>query len=107
MRLKAALLALALAMSAQAAKADEASGFVIATLPHCDYFIVESLMGYDLLEWFGGATPNRGDQVVGTFEEYGFHTIFDRTQGHSIRVWVEDYGDDSDEAHEKLYDHCD
>jgi hypothetical protein len=85
---------------------NQQGGSVIATRSGCDYFIVATSRGYDLLEWFGGWPPDRDDELVGTFEQYGFHSIYDRTASQSIRVWVEDYWLDEDDAYEKLNEHC-
>lgn len=69
------------------------SGNVVAlTSSHCDYFVVKSnTSDYAVLEWFGGPTPSRGDQLAGSWATYGFATINDLTQGSSMRVWIDDY----------------
>jgi hypothetical protein len=51
------------------------TGIVALRKAHCDHFIVATGMGYDLLEWYGGNDPSEGDELVGKFEEYGFHDI--------------------------------
>lgn len=82
------------------------SGTVSVTRSSCDYFIVDAVGGYDLLEWYGGWTPDRGDEVVGSFETYGFHDIYDKTANHSTRVWVEEYWLSLDNAYDKLNEKC-
>ena len=84
-----------------------ARGFVVLRNSRCDYFVVETLLGYDLLEWYGGNDPARGDELVGSFEEYGFHDIYNITAGQELRVWVEDYWLSEDSAIEEFYDKCD
>ena len=49
-----------------------AKGEVVLKKSGCDYFIVETYMGYDLLEWYGGNDPDEGDILSGNFESYGF-----------------------------------
>ena len=59
----------------------------------CDYFIVASASGgYALLEWLGGWEADRGDQLAGTWSQFGFTDIYDVTAGASEHVWVENYG---------------
>ena len=70
-----------------------------------DYFIVETNMGYDLLEWYGGHDPSEGDIIVGNFESYGFKDIYDVTSDSSLRVWVEEYWLSKEAAFEEYYEH--
>lgn len=72
----------------------------------CDYFLVATRSNYDLLEWYGGHDPDKGDVLVGGFESYGFHDIYDETADSDLRVWTEDYGLSKEDALEKLTDHC-
>ncbi len=37
----------------------------------CDYFVVKTAKGYDLLEWYGGHDPDKEDILVGAYETYG------------------------------------
>jgi hypothetical protein len=71
----------------------------------CDYFVVETLRGYDLPEWYGGHDPDRGDVLVGEYESYGTHDIYDDTADEELTVWVEDY-DSKKDALEELVDQC-
>lgn len=68
-----------------------AEGVVVAYPSGCDYYIVETNIGYALLEWYGGNDPNEGDKLVGDFESYGMKTIYNSTTDSETRVWVEDY----------------
>src|SRR5262249_44467648 len=56
-----------------------AKGIVTHRISGCDYFVVETSKGYDLLEWYGGWDPDKGDVLVGVFEQYGMHDINDPT----------------------------
>jgi hypothetical protein len=72
----------------------------------CDYFIVATPSGYDLLEWYGGHHPDRGDVLVGEYESYGMHDIYDDTADEELTVWVEDYDLSKEDALEKLVEQC-
>jgi hypothetical protein len=72
----------------------------------CDYFVVATPAGYDLLEWYGGYDPDKGDFLVGKFETYGMQDIYDQTADDNLRVWVEDYWLSKEDALEKLVEHC-
>jgi hypothetical protein len=84
-----------------------AHGVVVQRKEGCDYFIVETPGGKAVLEWFRGNDPDEGDELVGTFERYGFHDIYNATAKAELRVWVEDYWLGDEAALEKLYEHCD
>jgi hypothetical protein len=68
-----------------------ARGVVTHKVGACDYFLVETAMGFDLLEWYGGNDPDEGDVLVGDFESYGFKNIYNTTAKSELRVWVEDF----------------
>lgn len=72
----------------------------------CDYFVVATPAGYDLLEWYGGHDADKGDVLVGKFENYGMQDIYDETADENLRVWVEDYDLSKEDALEKLVEHC-
>jgi hypothetical protein len=86
--------------------ASAASGEVVYRQSGCDYFVVQTRTGYDLLEWFGGHDPDKGDILVGKFEEYGMHDIYDRTADDEITVWVEEYGESKESVLEKMVEAC-
>jgi len=68
-----------------------ARGIVSYRISGCDYFVVTTKSAYDVLEWFGGHDPDKGDILIGEFESYGFHDIYDETADEDLRVWTEDY----------------
>lgn len=84
-----ALVALVILVIPQLALA--AKGVVVYARPSCDYYIVETSTGFDLLEWYGGYTPDEGDLIVGEFESYGFYDIYDVTADQESTAWVEDF----------------
>jgi hypothetical protein len=62
--------------------------------------------GYDLFEWYGGYDPDKGDALVGKFNEYGMRDVYDETTDQNVTIWVEDYDLSRENALEKLADHC-
>ena len=84
-----------------------AKGIVTHRISGCDYFVVETSKGYDLLEWYGGWDPDKGDVLVGVFEQYGMHDINDPTVDEELTVWVEDYYLTKEDALDKLAEQCD
>jgi hypothetical protein len=105
---RAAFLTLLLLIFAKAGPAQAARvvGTVVATRASCDYFLVKTSGGYDLLEWESGYEPDRGDVIIGPFEGYGFIGVFDKTAASSVRVYVEDYWLNQDDAYSQLDDKC-
>ncbi len=83
-----------------------AKGEVVYKKSWCDYFIVETNMGYALLEWYEGNDPEEGDIIVGNFESYGFKDIYNLTADSELKVWVEDYWLSKEDALEQYFEHC-
>jgi hypothetical protein len=83
-----------------------ARGVVSRRISGCDYFILATKSAYDVLEWFGGHDPDKGDILIGGFESYGFHDIYDETVDQDLRVWTEDYDLSRESALEKLAEQC-
>jgi hypothetical protein len=81
-------------------------GIVVYEESGCDYFIVETASGYALLQWFGGAIPMRGDNIVGAFETFGMPEIYNRTQGMSMTVWVDNYWMSRQQVVQRYRGHC-
>lgn len=84
-----------------------AKGEVVYKKSGCDYFIVETISGYVLLEWYGGNDPDKGDIIVGEYESYGFKDVYNVTADDELLVWVEDYWMSKSHAIEEYFDHCD
>jgi hypothetical protein len=79
---------------------------VVAWTGRCDYFAVQTPMGFAVLEWYGGELPVKGAVVVGDFETYGMTDIHYVTTGDSTTVWVEEYFLSRSSAAEKLAEKC-
>ena len=81
-------------------------GSVSHRISGCDYFLVQTRNGYDLLEWFDGHDPDKGDSIVGKYEEYGFHDVLDDTAGETVRIYTEDFWLSKSDALEQLTENC-
>ena len=81
-------------------------GEVTHRISACDYFLVETRYGYDLLEWYGNYDPDKGDTLVGNYETYGFHDVLDETADETTHVYTEDYQLSKSDALEKLAEQC-
>jgi len=88
------------------ADAEAKKGVVALNRSGCDYYIVETVLGYSLLEWYGGNNPDKGDVIVGDIESYGMKDIFNITDDREGRVWVEDYWLGRDEVLRKYVEKC-
>ena len=86
--------------------ASAAKGIVVYYKSGCDYYIVETSMGYVLLEWYGGNDPSEGDTLVGDYESYGMKSIYNLTADSETNVWVEDFWLSKDSVLEEYYDKC-
>jgi len=83
-----------------------AKGNIVYTKDDCDYFIVETPLGFTLLEWFGGTLPSKGDVIVGDFESYGLKDIYNLTSDDEMSVYIEDYWLSKEDAIENYFDQC-
>ncbi len=83
-----------------------AKGVVVYIKGGCSYYIVETTMGYALLEWHGGNTPSRGDVLVGDYESYGMKDIYNVTADSETRVWVDNYWMSKSRAIERYFGKC-
>jgi len=81
-------------------------GEITRRVSGCDYFVVETRSGYDVLEWYGGHDPDKGDTLTGNYNGYGFHDVVDETADETLRVWTEDYSVSKEEALEKVVEQC-
>src|SRR5687768_6649063 len=67
-------------------------GYVALTIKSCDYFAVKTTNDdYVLMEWSTGHEPEKGDILVGKFEQYGFTDIYCQTHDETSSLYIEDY----------------
>ena len=87
------LIAIAFSLvSISSAQASAKKGVVVYNKSGCkSRYVVETNMGYAILEWYGGNNPTEGDVIAGDIDSYGFKDLYNVTQDASMRVYVEDY----------------
>ncbi|MEZ5848983.1 MAG: hypothetical protein R3C70_19715 [Geminicoccaceae bacterium] len=83
-----------------------AKGTVVYYKSGCDYYIVETNMGFVLLEWYGGNDPSEGDILVGDYESYGMKDIYNLSADAETRVWVENFWLSRNQVIEDYFDQC-
>ena len=83
-----------------------AKGVVVLYKSGCSYYVVETNLGYAILEWYGGNDPSSGDVLAGDFETYGMKDINNLTAKAKTKVWVEDFWLSKKSVIEKYYDKC-
>ncbi|MBZ0103270.1 MAG: hypothetical protein K8I65_13990 [Thermoanaerobaculia bacterium] len=105
MRVVALFVGLSLAALASPAAAEK--GPVSHRISGCDWFLIDLPSGYALVEWYGGNDPDKGDEIVGDFDEYGFRNVYNITADQELRVWVDDFWLSKGSALEDLYEKCD
>ncbi len=96
-----ASLLLCFSLSAAASK-----GVVVLYKSGCSHYVVETTMGYVLLDWFGGNDPSVGDTLVGDYESYGMKDIYNITADAETRAWIEDFWLSKTRVLEKYYEKC-
>jgi hypothetical protein len=79
-------------VSISSVQASAKKGVVVYNKSGCkSRYVVQTNMGYAILEWYGGNNPTAGDVIVGDIDSYGFKDLYNVTQDASMRVYVEDY----------------
>lgn len=68
-----------------------------------DYYIIEVNRGYSVVERYSGPLFEM-DKVVGDLSSYGFKDLYNLSRSSEIRVFVEDFWLDEEEAFEQLYE---
>lgn len=69
-----------------------------------DYYIIETQLGYTVLETYGGYLWE-DDYVRGELNSYNWHFILDTTRDNEVRVYIEDYMLSAERALEWLGSH--
>ncbi len=100
------VLLVAFSLPASVGAGSSVSGVVSHRISGCDYFLVQTRSGYDLLEWYGDHDPDKGDTLVGKFEDYGFHNVLDETADENCHLYTEEYWLSKTDALEHLADKC-
>ena len=71
-------------------------GYIVYT--DDNIMVIETNYGYTCVELYSYAPMYESDYVVGEFESYGMHEIYDMSMDTSNEVYVDDYGLSSDEV---------
>ena len=100
------LSAFALTLFPEQVSAKSVKGVVVYDKGCRSYFIVQTTMGYALLQWYGGNLPSNGDEIVGDIEMYGMKDIYNLSNSASTKVWVEEFWLSKSRVLEKLADKC-
>lgn len=95
---------LAITASLASSPAIAAKGKVVAVCR--SLFVISTGNGYSLVDWYGGASPSKGDTVVGDFESYGMKELFNLRADDDMRVYVNEYWLSEDRAKEKYREKC-
>jgi hypothetical protein len=66
-------------------------GVVVYTDFSCNYYIVETRLGYSVIRNYGGLTPFSGDVLYGDLNRWGYTDIYNRRSGRIIYGDVKDY----------------
>lgn len=69
-----------------------------------DHYVVDTGRGCSVVEWYGGGISSESDKVVGDLNSYGFKDIYNQTTGKEIRVYIDDYFLNEDDAIERIYE---
>jgi len=69
-----------------------------------DHYVIDTRTGYAVAEWYGGGIPSEGNQVIGNLSSYGFKDIYNTSTEMEIRMYIEDYMLDEDDAIELVYE---
>jgi hypothetical protein len=67
------------------------SGVVVYSDAYCPYYVVETRLGYTVIESLNGYTPYEGNVVYGDLSRTGLADFYDRSSGNIIRGDVVDY----------------
>ena len=68
-----------------------------------DKAIISYDLGYLLVEWYGGHSPDKDDIYVGNFNEYGMKELYCTTSDDESKFWIDQFMADKEEALKFLY----
>lgn len=69
-----------------------------------DYAMVDTPSGYSIIERYSGESLNKGDEIAGDLNSYGFTDVYHISSDSETHVWVDDYMLSKSRAMEKLYE---
>lgn len=81
-------------------------GEVVYSDVYCDYYVIETLNGYTIVQTYGGYKPYEGAIVYGDFSYLGTREIYNRTSGYLFTGRITDTWLDYYEAQDILDYYC-
>lgn len=66
-------------------------GEVVYSDPYCNYYVVETFNGYNIVRTYGGYKPYEGSIVYGNFSAAGTRDFYNRSSGIVYTGTVTDY----------------
>ena len=64
-------------------------GEVVYSDPYCNYYVVETFNGYNIVRTYGGYKPYEGSIVYGNFSATGTRDFYNRLYGNGNGLLVE------------------
>lgn len=81
-------------------------GEVVYSDPYCNYYVVETYYGYNIVRVYGGYKPYEGSIVYGNFSSRGTRDFYNRSTGYVFTGVLTDYWLTYDEAQDALDYYC-
>lgn len=81
-------------------------GDVVYSSPTCDYYIVETYNGYEVIQSWNGFRPFEGTILYGNFSANGTRDFYDYDSGNLISGSVRDYWLTYEGAQQALNYYC-
>src|SRR3982750_2142564 len=66
-------------------------GQVVYSSPTCDFYVVETYNGYEVIHSWDGFRPFEGTVLYGNFSNYGTRDFYDPSNNLLVRAEVVDY----------------
>ncbi len=82
-------------------------GIVVASDINCDFFVVETARGYNVLRNWGGFPPMRGAVLYGNLSQWGVSTFYNRSEGYLMNADVRDMWMSYFQALDQMKWYCD
>jgi hypothetical protein len=81
-------------------------GEVVYSDSYCNYYVVETYYGYNIVMSYGGYKPYEGSVVYGNFSSNGTRDIYNRSSGIIFTGTITDYWLTYTEAQDALDYYC-
>jgi hypothetical protein len=81
-------------------------GQVVYSSPTCDFYVVETYNGYEVIHSWDGFRPFEGTVLYGNFSNYGTRDFYDPSNNLLVRAEVVDYWLSYPAAQDELSHYC-